>query len=197
TRTRFRACSIPRPRHTHGARSEIARVKIVYTTAVCQPKMIPMPPTMTGLSRGDEMRKVIAVWKATPALSIPTSMGSVEQEQNGVTAPKASPLTGPGTRPLLIQLRIFSGPNRRLINATAVDTITKRASSSPSRSEKVARVSLNINSSCVGLDVRLHAARLLPLRRERCKVSKPLDRGGKLFTTDRNNVRPSLGGGAN
>src|SRR5699024_3234962 len=136
----------------------------------------------------------MAVWKATPALSIPTSIGSVEQEQNGVTAPKSSPLMGPGTFPLLIQSRIFSGPNRRLISATAVETTRNRPSSSPSSSAKVPGGSAGIGRRTACRGRGLGAAGSLSGASQGGKVGQPLNWGGQLCAADRDEVRPALRG---
>src|SRR5690625_21002 len=162
--------------------------------AVVHPWRIPRPPTMIGLSSGEARREVIAGWTATPEFSMPTSIGSVEQEQNGVTAPKSSPLMGPGTFPLLIQSRIFSGPNRRLISATAVETTRNRASSSPSSSAKVPSVSVSIGHHTACRDLGLGAAGSLSGGSQGGKVGQPLNWGGQLFAADRDEVRPALRG---
>src|SRR5699024_6271186 len=103
-------------------------------------------------------------------------------------------MMGPGTFPLLIQSPIFSGPNRRLISATAVETTRKRASSSPSSSAKVPSVSVSIGHHTACRDLDLGAEGPLPGGSQGCKVGQPLDGGGQLFAADRNEIRPALRG---
>src|SRR5690625_6520951 len=101
---------------------------------------------------------------------------------------------GPGTFPLLIQSRIFSGPNRRVISATRVETTRKRASSSPSSSAKVPSVAVSIGHHTACRDLGLGAAGSLSGGSQGCKVGQPLDWGGQLFAADRDEVRPALRG---
>src|SRR5690625_2653285 len=86
---------------------------------------------------------------------------------------------GPGTFPLLIQSRIFSGPNRRLISATAVETTRNRASSSPSSSAKVPSVSVSIGHHTACRDLGLGAAGSLSGGSQNGKVGQPLNWGGE------------------
>src|SRR5699024_4360391 len=101
---------------------------------------------------------------------------------------------GPGTFPLLIQSRIFSGPTRRLISATAVEATRNRASSAPSSSAKVPSVSVSIGHRTACRDLGLGAAGPLPGGSQRGKVGQPLDWSGQLFAADRNEVRSALRG---
>ena len=46
---------------------------------------------ITGLRRGEEIRKDITAPNCAPALSKPSTIGIVEHEQKGVSAPKPAP----------------------------------------------------------------------------------------------------------
>ena len=74
-------------------------MRTAYTTVICGPKMTSIIAIITGLRRGDANRKDMALEKATPDFRNPSVTGIVEQEQNGVIAPKAAPITLPLTEP--------------------------------------------------------------------------------------------------
>lgn len=66
---------------------------------------------ITGFKRGEASRKAMQAANGIPALSRPTRIGIVEQEQKGVSAPKKPPRTVevPSPRPARVRLIRSSG----------------------------------------------------------------------------------------
>src|SRR5699024_6094960 len=100
--------------------------------------------------------------------SIMTNIVIVEQEQNGMIAPNASPLTWLGTAPPAIQLCNRSGPKSRFIIATASE-ITRN-----SRSRTI-RTIVNVPSALISINDLVsqggvRAAGALSLRGQRRQV---------------------------
>ena len=68
-----------------------AKVKIAYITVAFTPKKASISVMIAGFKIGDVSKKEIAPQNGAPLLNKPTSTGIVEQEQNGVTAPRRAP----------------------------------------------------------------------------------------------------------
>src|SRR5699024_11601833 len=65
--------------------------KIKYVIAIYQPKRIQSMKIITGFINGEAIKKLIEGPNGTFEFNNPASIGIVEQEQNGVTAPKNVP----------------------------------------------------------------------------------------------------------
>jgi len=69
------------------------KVTTAYPTVTVRPKSDSSRAMITGFSTGDEKRKAMVGPKGTPPLSSPAVIGTVEQEQKGVSTPRPEPHT--------------------------------------------------------------------------------------------------------
>jgi hypothetical protein len=70
---------------------EPRKVIATYTTVTFKPNRERRRAIMTGLRTGDAKRNAMIGPKGTPPFSRPAVIGTVEQEQKGVTAPRPEP----------------------------------------------------------------------------------------------------------
>jgi len=106
-------------------------VMMQYMRVSDGPRKARIRKTMIGFRRGDANRKAMHAPKGTFELIRPTRRGIVEQEQNGVSAPKKAPTAVPVTQCLVESVRlIFSSGTYSWIRPTKKLTARKRRTNS-------------------------------------------------------------------
>jgi len=93
----FTSLSRPNRSHTIPATTARANTNILYTRVTLHPNKVRKSPMIMGFKTGEVNKNDILAPKGAPAFSKPTKTGIVEQEQNGVRAPKKAPKILPMT----------------------------------------------------------------------------------------------------
>lgn len=116
---------------------EPVKVTRTYTIVTCIPRSESKRAMITGLRTGEEKRNAMVGPKGTPPLSRPAVIGTVEQEQKGVTAPRPAPKRYCTQLSLLDRKSLTRDGGRYSMSIPMIkDTATNMSTSSPAITRK-------------------------------------------------------------